>query len=381
MSSPLTIEVVGKNRVLQRKFIRLLWDLYAGDPHWVPPLILHQQEMLGFRRHPFYQRNKIENFIALRDGRPVGRISAIINYGHNERYEERRGFFGFFESIDDPHVSNALFSAACNYLAEQGMTDIRGPINPSLNYELGTLVEGFDSPPTFMMTYNPPYHDRLITEFGFEKSQDLYAYEGDVSMLANLDPKLHFVVEEIQRRFNVRVRPFDPSRFDEEVNLFLDIYNKSLISTWGFVPLSPGEVAHQAKALKYLLLPELTTFVEVDGNTIGAGFGLMDYNQIIKKIDGRLLPFGWLRLLAGRRKITKIRLLSANVLPEYQKWGFGLLALNRMLEDVLRLGVTHGEFSWVLESNHLSRKTLERGGVRRTKTYRVYDRSLADVAR
>ncbi|MEM7479016.1 MAG: N-acetyltransferase, partial [Planctomycetota bacterium] len=151
-------------------------------------------------------------------------------------------------------------------------------------------------------------------------------------------------------------------------------------ATWGFVPLTPAEVDHQAKALKHLLLPELTTFIEVDGKPIGAGLGLMDYNQIIKKIDGHLFPFGFIKLLTGKRKIDRVRLMSANVLPEYQKWGFGLLALVRMLEDVLKLGVKTGEFSWVLESNHLSRASLERGGLERNKTYRIYDRSLEDIS-
>jgi hypothetical protein len=245
-----------------------------------------------------------------------------------------------------------------------------------LNYELGLLVDGFDSPPTFLMTYNPPYYEKLVTDFGFEKTQDLYAYEGDTSMLGDLDPKLEFVVKEIRRRFNVNVRPFDKKNFMDEVRLFLDLYNKSLQATWGFVPLTTAEVEHQAKGLKHLLLPELTSIIEVDGKPIGAGFGLMDYNQIIKKIDGKLFPFGFLRLLLERRRVDRVRLLSANVLPEYQKWGFGLLALERMLEDALKMGVTHGEFSWVLESNKLSKMSLERGGATLAKTYRLYDRRL-----
>ncbi len=379
MTAHYEVRRVGGNRKDQKKFIRLLWDLYRDDPNWVPPLIQNQQELVGFRRHPFYERNQCANFLVEKDGQVVGRVTAIVNYGHNERYDEKRGFVGFFECIDDKEAARLLFSAAARYLAqEHGMTDARGPVNPSLNYELGLLVDGFDSPPTFLMTYNPPYYEELWKGFGFEKTQDLYAYEGDVSMLSSLDPKLEFIAKEIRRRFNVVVRQFNPKRFTEEVNLFIDLYNKSLVATWGFVPLTPAEAAHQGKSMKYLLLPEVTTIIEVDGKPVGAGFGLMDYNQIIKKIDGRLFPFGFIRLLMGRRKINRVRLLSANVLPEYQKWGFGLLALERMLEDVLKMGVTHGEFSWVLESNHLSRASLERGGANRSKTYRLYDRSLAD---
>ncbi len=372
---------VGRNRSDRKAFIRLLWDLYKEDPNWVPPLIFAQEELVGFRKHPYYDVNKVECFIAVKNGQTVGRIAAHTNVAHNERYKENRGFFGFFECINDQEIANALFrEAALYHRNENGHSDIRGPINPSLNYEVGTLVEGFNSPPTFMMTYNQDYHDRLIKGFGFEKKEDMFAFEGHIDMLATLDPKLQFVVDELRRRFDVSVRPFDKKNFMSDVELFLDIYNKSLVATWGFVPLTPSEVRHQGKALKHLLLPELSTFIEVDGKPIGAGLGLMDYNQIIKKIDGRLFPFGFIKLMREKRKLDRVRLMSANVLPEFQKWGFGLLALERMLDDVLKLGIKHGEFSWVLESNHLSRGTLERSGLERSKTYRVYDRSLSDIS-
>lgn len=379
MTATYEIRRVGGDRKLQKQFINLLWDLYRGDPNWVPPLIHNQEELVGFRKHPFYDQNRNANFLAYKNGKAVGRITAIVNYDHNTRFEEKRGFFGFFECIDDTEAARLLFSEACRYLAkEQGMTDVRGPANPSLNYEVGTLVDGFDSPPTFLMTYNPPHHDRLIKEFGFEKTQDLYAFEGKTSMISDLDPKLAFVIDELRRRFDVVVRPFDRKRFHEEVKLFQQLYNRSLVATWGFVPLGEREADHQAKGLKHLLLPELTTFIEIDGKPIGAGLGLMDYNQIIKKINGRLFPFGFIRLLLGKRKVDRVRLMSTNIVPEFQRWGFGLLALERMLADVLKMKITYGEFSWVLESNTLSRGSLERSGLDRAKTFRLYDRSLSD---
>ena len=379
---PVKYEVrqVDKRLGDEKRFIRLLWQLHGQDPNWVPPLIEAQRELVGFRHHPFYDLNPHANFIAFKDGQPAGRITALVNHGHNQRFEEKRGFFGFFEAIDDAQVSRLLLEHACRYLVAQGMTDVRGPCNPGLNYELGLLVQGFDSPPTFLMTYNPPYYERLIRDFGFEKTQDLYAFEGHISMIANLDPKLAFVIQEIKRRFSVVVRRFDIKNFDAEVRLFLDIYNRSLVGTWGFVPMTDAEVAHQAKGLRHLILPELTTVIEVDGRPIGAGLGLMDFNPVIKKIDGRLFPFGFLRLMLSKRKLKRIRLMSTNVLPEFQKWGFGLLALERMLEDIRRLPIETGEFSWVLESNHLSRASLERAGLQRAKTYRLYDRSLSDFA-
>lgn len=363
----------GRDR---RDFIQLPFQQYKGDPNWIPPIIQSQKELVGFLPHPFYDNAKIANFLVSREGQVVGRISAIVNNGHNQRFEEKRGFFGFFDCINDRAAAHALFDMACNWLKAQGMTDARGPVNPSLNYELGLLVDGFDTPPTFMMTYNPPYYEDLITSYGFAKVQDLYAYEGDVSMLASIDPKLGFVIAELKRRFNVKVRPFNLKDFLNEVKLFLDIYNRSLVGTWGFVPLSEREVIHQAKGLRHLLVPSMTTIIEVDGKPIGAGLGLLDFNPLIKKMNGRLFPFGFLRLLFGKSGLKRVRLMSTNVLPEFQRWGFGLLALERMLPAVLKGGITHGEFSWVLESNHLSRASLERGGTRRIKTYRLYDRAL-----
>ncbi len=362
----------------QSEFINLAWRIYKDDPNWVPPLRMSIMELVNFRKHPFYDNATIENFLVRKDGIVVGRVSAIVNHGHNKRFEEKRGFFGFFECIDDQQAANALFAAACKHLVSQGMTDVRGPCNPGLNYEVALLVDGFDTPPTFQMTYNPPYYEKLIVACGFAKCEDCYAYEGVVSEIASVDPKLAFVVAELKRRFNVKVRRFDLKRFKEEVNLFLDIYNRSLVSTWGFVPLSPAEVSHLATGLRHLLVPDLTTVIEVDGKPVGSGLGLLDFNPVIKQINGRLFPFGFIKLILSKRKLKRVRLMSTNVVPEFQRWGFGLLALERMLPDILKMGITHGEFSWVLESNHLSRSSLERGGVRRAKTYRFFDRSLAD---
>ncbi|MFN7734697.1 MAG: N-acetyltransferase [Pirellula sp.] len=368
-----------ESRKDRREFMELIWRLYRNDPNWIPPLRMNQEELVGFRKHPFYETNKCRAFLVRKDDQVVGRIVGIINYGHIKRYDEQRGFFGFFECIDDQQAANALFRAAGEYLKSEGMTDARGPCNPSLNYEIGTLVEGFTTPPTFMMTYNPPYHDKLITNFGFAKVQDLYAFDGNIEMLKTLDPKIGLVVQQVQERFNVTVRPANRKRFSEEVQLFLNIYNQALQGTWGFVPLSDAESKSLGASLKLLIDPAVTSIIEVNGEPVGVGIGLPDYNPIIKKIDGRLFPFGFLRILFDRKKIKKIRVMSTNVVPEWQRWGLGLVLLNRMLPDCLAQGITDAEFSWVLESNHLSRGSLERGGLDRTKTYRLYDRTLSDL--
>jgi hypothetical protein len=366
-----------ENRRQEKEFIDLIWRLYQNDPNWVPPLRTHQEELAGFHKHPFYEKNQGRAFIVRRAGQVVGRIVAIINYGHIARFKEQRGFFGFFDCENDKEAARLLFSAASDFLRSYGMTDVRGPCNPSLNYELGLLVDGFNAPPAFMMTYNSPYYEQLVTAHGFIKTQDMYAYEGQASMLENLDKKLYFVIEEVKRRFHVSIRNANRRDLISEARLFVKLYNEALIATWGFVPMSPAEAEHVAEGLKLLIDPELTVIVQVDNRPVGVVLGLLDFNPLIKKIDGRLFPFGFLQLLFNRGSLKKLRMISNNILPEFQRWGLGLVAADGLTESCLRRGIHDCEFSWVLESNQLSRGSLERGGVKRTKTYRLYDRSLA----
>ena len=370
--SNVTVKPVETRRE-QKQFLQLAWSLYRGDKNWIPPLRRNLEELVGFRPHPFHEVADVRTWLAWRDGQVCGRIAGIVNHVHNEKYHEKRGFFGFFESIDDQEVAHALFDTVRQWLADQGIHLLRGPVNPSLNYEIGLLIEGFDSPPTFMMTYNPPYYAQLIESYGFGKSQDLYAFWGHVDMLASLDKKLEFVVREATQRFDIQLRFLDRKRFQEEVQMFLHIYNASLDGTWGFTPLSAGEIEHMSASMRHLVVPELTTVAEVDGRPVAAAFGLLDYNPRIKLIDGRLFPFGFIRLLTRRRKIKRIRLISTNVMPEYQRWGLGVVVLARLVPDALRWGIEEAEFSWVLESNHLSYKSLKRGGAKLDKTYRIYD--------
>jgi GNAT superfamily N-acetyltransferase len=361
-----------ETRSQQQRFIRLPWRIYADDPCWMPPVIMSQQELLGFRKHPFYERSKSRSFLATRGGRDVGRITAIVNAGHIDRYKEQRGFFGFFECDEDTAASRALFQAAGDWLHAQGMTCIRGPANPTLNYECGLLIEGFDTPPFFMMTHNRPWYAHLVEDAGFGKIEDMFAFWGETSMLGGLDPKLVTMVEGVKERFGVTIRPLDRRRFADEVRTFLHIYNESLGGTWGFVPLTSGEIDHMAASLKYLIEPELTLVAEVEGKPVGAVFCLLDYNPRIKAIDGRLFPFGFLRLLWNKKAIKRLRAISTNVVPEYQAWGIGLVLMNGLYERFMKWGLREVEFSWVLESNYLSRRTLERGGALVTKKYRMY---------
>ena len=284
-----------------------------------------------------------------------------------------RGFFGFFESVDDQQVASALFDAARDWLFARDMQSLRGPMNPSPNYECGLLVDGFHSPPTFMMTYNKPYYGKLVEGWGFQKAQDLYAFWGHVDMVSRLDKKLWFIANEAKERFNVQVRPMSTGRFRAEVEMFLRVYNESMVGMWGFMPLSAGEIKELAKGLKYLIAPELALVAEIEGQPIGACLGLLDYNPRVKKIDGRLFPFGFLRLITNKHAITKMRVISINVVPEYQRWGLGVVLLGGLIEPMIQWGIQEVEFSWVAESNTLSRASLEKGGAKLDKTYRIYD--------
>jgi len=372
MSSKITVHPV-ENRKDQKAFLNLPLEIYKDNEFWSPPLEIQVKELCGFTKHPFHESADVQAFIAKDGQKTVGRILGIVNHKHNERHNEKRGMFGFFESIDSLDVSRALFDTATDWAKKQGMSGIRGPVNPSLNYELGLLVEGFDKTNTFGMTYNLPYYENLVLDYGFKQVEDLYSFWGHVDMLDKLDKKMAFVVEEAIKRFKVKLRPLDRKNFDRDVRLFIDIYNQSLPGTWGFVPMSEEEVIHTAQGLKHVIVPEYTAIAEVEGKPVGAVFAIPDYSRRLRAIKGRLFPFGFLRLLFNKKAIKKVRMISTNVIPEYQKWGLGVVLLSALLPAIHKAEIQEAEFSWVLSTNHLSRASLERGGAIRDKTYRIYD--------
>jgi len=372
MSTAIVEPVVTRRQ--KKQFLQYPWRLYRGDPNWIPPLRRDQEEMVGYRPHPFYEKNQAQTFLAYRDGEVCGRIAAIANQAHVDAQGERRGFFGFFECIDDQEVANGLFDAARTWLAERDLPCMRGPMNPGINYTLGVLVEGFDSPPTFMMTYNPSYYDRLVEGYGFRKSQDLYAYMGTArDMLPVAEAKLFPLADLIEERFDVKIRMIDKSRFREDVEDFMNVYNVSMVDHWGFSPMSSAEIQHAAKSLCHLIVPELACAAEIDGKVVGAGFVIPDYNPRIKRIDGRLFPFGFIRLLWNKRSIKRVRNMATNVIPEYQMTGVLLVWAKAMALQGTAWGMEEIEYSWIAESNRSSRGSVEKAGTKRTKTYRVYD--------
>ena len=369
--------VEAKSFFQRRAFLNFPFKLYKDDPYWVPNIRMDEKGLVGFSKTPFYERNSCQAFLAYRGKEVVGRIVAILNVGHLERYSDGVGFFGFFESIDDQEVADALFDTAAAWLKERGCCTMRGPANPSLNHTVGLLIEGFDSSPFFMMTYNPEYYVRLFDNYGFVKAQDLFSFWGEIDMLPKVREKYLDKCLKIEEMTGAKVRYVDIKHFGRDVEAFLGIYNRSLTNTWGFVPFSDAELKDMAFGMKFLIVPDLVVAVELDGKIVGAAFCLPDYNPRIRAIRGRLFPFGFIRLLRRKKDLKRIRILSTNVLPEYQMLGLGLVLVNALVPRVMSWGIQEAEFSWVLESNQFSRGSLERGGAIINKRFRVYDKPIA----
>ena len=361
----------------RHRFIEFPYQLYRGDAHWIAPLRMAQKDILNTKRHPFYKTSDVEMFLARRDGRVVGRIMAILNRAHNEFHNERAGFFGFFEVENDEPAAGTLLGAARDWVLGRGAAVIRGPVNPSTNYECALLVEGFDLDPMVMMTYNPPYYAALLEGYGMKKAMDLYAYDIAADYF-NHSNKLQRVAERLRKKSNIRVRTVNMKDFKNEVEIIRQVYNDAWSRNWGFVPMSEEEFDHLAKDLKQIVDPRVVLIAEqvVNGNTpraVGFLLAVPDLNRALKKISGRLLPFGLLKLLWHSRKISSIRVITMGGILEFQNLGMGSIFLDEIYRRGPAAGFPTGEMSWVLENNVMMNRAAELIGGRRTKTYRIYE--------
>jgi GNAT superfamily N-acetyltransferase len=365
----------------QRQFLAFPQDLYQGDPLWVPPICGFEEKLAGFSPHPFYRTAQAQAFLATGDGKVCGRILAVLNRAYNQYYEQPLGFFGFFESINDRAVATALFDAVRDWFAARGIRSLCGPINPGFEYTVGLLVEGFDSPPMFLTTYNPAYYADLLKACGLEKSQDLLAYGGNIGMLPEISARYAPIAQQITDRYGIRVRKLSWRQMLDRVEEVTDIYNRSMGKHWGFVPIPPADARHMIQQMRHLLIPEFTLAAEIDGRLVAFLLGLPDYNPCIRQIDGRLFPDGLLGLPRGKRRFNGLRIFSANVCPEYQHLGIPLVLLLAMSPASLKLGIERVEFSWILESNRLSCGSLEKGGAALVKRYRVFGWQAENASR
>jgi hypothetical protein len=366
-----------RTRAELRAFVNLPWRLYAGDPCWVPPL---KKQVRGYldENHPFYADGAAERdlFLAWRNGRVVGRVAAILNRAHNRVHGDRWGFFGFFECEDDPEAAEALFAAAAMWLRAHGCDAMVGPASPSTNYECGLLVQGFDTPPTVMMTYNPPRYAEMLDASGFAKAKDLLAYSSSVHP-ASLERLQKFTERTRRREPDLTTRPVNLKAFVTEVQIIREIYNKAWEKNWGFVPVSEAEFDWLAKDLKPLVDPVLLRVAFVGAEPAGFLLALPDVNPALAVLDGSLAnPIRLLRAtLIGRRR-EGLRLITMGVKEEFRLRGIEGVMFYEGLQAALERGYKTCEYSWILEDNELTKRTVRLMDAELTKIYRIYAKPL-----
>ncbi len=362
-----------------KDFIDLPWNLYAEYPRWVPPLMKEVRRLLDPRRHPFWSSAERRLFLARRGSQAVGRIAGIIDRRYNEFHGEQMGIWGFFECADDPAAAAALFSAVETWARLKGMAFVRGPLNPSTNYELGLLVEGFDYPPTLMMAYNPPYYSGLVESCGYAKEKDLLAFliDGDYRLPEWMDS----LAGRIARKKGIHIRPFRPKDEDAEFARIKEIYNDSWSANWGFVPLSDGEMRDFQKSVMTFADPDLAFFIYYEDDPAAVCVIFPDINPLLKRLNGRIGLLGMLKVLLYRREITGLRCLMFGIKDKYRQLGIPMLAFHHIFEVVRQKNKYRSlELGWTLEDNESVNTLAVEAGARPYKRYRIFRKSLCHSA-
>jgi GNAT superfamily N-acetyltransferase len=335
--------------------------------------------LLSRSKNPFFEHADAEYFLAEQDGTVVGRIAAISNRLHNETHQDRVGFFGFFECVDDQAVANALFEAAANWCRAMGHDVLRGPASFSVNDECGLLVDGFETPPTLMMPHNPRYYITLIERAGFGKAKDLWVYQGgSMDGYVPVPERLARATELIRQRQGITLRPLNMKDFEAEVERIKELYNSAWEKNWGFVPMTEHEIDHLAEQFKPVVIPELVPMAEKDGKLIGFGIALPDLNVVFRtNRSGRLFPVV-IRLLWAlkTKRIRRARILLLGVIPAFQGKGVDAMLYHWIWTKSGERGIYWGEAGWILEDNPAMNAGLEKMTFRVYKTYRLYDRQL-----
>jgi GNAT superfamily N-acetyltransferase len=366
-----------------RQFISFPWEVYKDDPHWVPPLFSERLEFLDREHNPFFEHATVEYFIARRGDEVVGTIAAITNDRYNEFQEVNVGFFGFFEVLDDPEAAAELLQVAEDWLREAGHDSVLGPAQFSTNDEVGLLVDGFDDPPRILMTYNPPRYEKYVTDAGFVKAKDLWAYRNDIAyFMENFPEKLIRVTEKIKERKNFTIRTLRMKEFDQEVDRLKGIYNRSWEKNWGFVPMTDPEFDHLTKNLKSLIDPSLIFIVEHEGEAVGWSLTLPDLNQPLRKARPHPKTPEWITLLRlvwhwkVRRDVEWLRVFALGVLPEFRGTGVDALLYYETAKHAGSLGYKFAESGWVLEDNEMMNRSAKLVLAEVYKTYRMYEKAL-----
>ena len=364
-------QVTGK-RDLER-FIRYPYELYKNDPHWVPPLRIAERERFDPEKNPFYQHAVIDLFLAERGGRVVGRVAGIDDDNHNAAHGDNLAFFGFFEA-EDGGVAQELFRTVETWAKARGRSLLRGPANPSMNDGSGFQLNAYDTDPYLMMPANPPSYPRYAETAGFKKVKDLYAWFFD-HRTANTE-RLARLAARVEKRYHPTVRAADMKRFDSEFALLKRIHDDAWVDNWGSVKYTDAEFDALGRELRLIVDPDVALFIELDGQVVGVALSLPDANQVFKRMNGRLLPFGWIHLLRRKQIIDQARLPILGIVKEHRNKGLELVLMHETLKRSLAKGYLQGECSWILEDNDGINKSIAVIGATLYKKYRLYQKSL-----
>ncbi len=373
-----TLSVVPvKNRRLLNDFVRIPWLIYSDDPAWVPPLILERKSRLA-KSNPYFEHASAQFWVAYRDKKPVGRISAQIDQLHLTRYQDNTGFFGMIESEDNTETFDTLCKTAETWLRNQGMKKIRGPFNLSINEECGLLIDGFSTPPMVMMGHARKYYGPHLTKQHYHKAKDTFAYR--INALFETPQVMRAIAARTTERVNVR--PLRRKNFDHDISILQDIFNDAWSDNWGYIPFTAMEFSHLAQTLKYLVPQDLVQIAEVDGIPAAMIAVFPNVNEAIRDLNGNLLPFGWMKLLWRLKATypTTARIPLMGVRKRYQRSLLGtalaFMVIDAVREPGLKRGIQEVELSWILEDNYGMHNILKSLGGIPYKKYRIYEKDL-----
>lgn len=369
------ITVSGKKEL--QRFIDFPHQLYLGDKNYVPELFIAQRDMLTHGKHPSLKHINIQLFLVEKHDRIVGRIAAIHNKNHNQFTGDNNGFFGFFDAVNDYDVAKLLLNTTSQWLTGKNLTGMMGPVNYSTNDPCGLLINGFDNPPQVMMTYNKPYYQKFLEQYGLEKRMDLFSYWFNTNTIPQRILKLAKNIEQRLNRNGITIRTINLKKFKEEVKGIKKIYNDAWDKNWGFVPFTDEEFDYVAKDMKLILDKNLVFVAEKNNQMIGFTLALPNINEVQINVNkGRLLPSGIFKLLFNKSKIKSLRVITLGVLNEYRMLGIEACFYTRITEEAARKGYIGAEASWILENNEMMNRELQNIGSKVYKTHRLYQMQL-----
>ncbi|MCP4132146.1 MAG: hypothetical protein GY754_14335 [bacterium] len=374
MTNDLLVKKVETGKDIDQ-FIKFPWKIYKKDPNWVPPLINDRKTFFNKEVNPFFSHADVELFIAYKGSEPVGTIGAAVNHQHNKVHNDSVGFFGFFECCNDYAAAARLLDTAAAWLASNGKTVLRGPMNFSVHDSCGLLIDDFNAPPVFLMPYNPAYYMEFLENYGFKKATDLFAYKFDLNH-SMPDQVLKAAEKVIADNPGIKIRNIDMSRYDDEMLFIRKQYDKAMTKNWGYLPFTDDGFDYISKGIKQIIDPDLTFFIEIDNKVAGYSLTVPDFNIVFKKLNGSLGLMGTIKYLLNKNKINVGRNWALGVVPEFHDQKIGALLSVETVNAVMKKGYRMTEASWINEENKPMNRIVQWLGYEKYKTYRVFDRPI-----